>query len=75
MPNWINSGNSGWIWKTQRKKREKQQVYLVSSSREKGCGILNRAMFASRNRDNQIHPYRNREGYCLARKQGRAGTE
>lgn len=48
---------------TERKKR-KQQVYLVSSSREKGCGILNGALFASKHRDNQIHPYRNREGYA-----------
>lgn len=41
---------------TKRKKRRKQRVYLVSSSREKGCGILNGALFASRHRDNQIHP-------------------
>lgn len=64
MPNWINSGDSGWIWKTQRKKREKQQVYLVSSSREKGVWDIERGVFASRHRDNQIHPYRNREWYA-----------
>jgi hypothetical protein len=33
---------------TEREKRKKQQVYLISSSREKGCGILNGALFASR---------------------------
>lgn len=33
---------------TEREKREKQQVYLVSLSREKGCVILNGALFASR---------------------------
>lgn len=56
MPNWINSGNSGWIWKTERERSKKQQVYLVSSSREKGCGILNGALFASRHRDKPNTP-------------------
>ena len=51
MPNWMNSGNSGLIWKKQREKRkEKKQVYLVSSSRESGCKILNRVMVVSRNK-------------------------
>lgn len=41
---------------TEREKSKKQQVYLVSSSREKGCGILNGALFASRHRDKPNTP-------------------
>lgn len=49
MPNWMNSEDSGWIWKTKRENRRKRnRFYLVSSNREKECKILNRVMFALR---------------------------
>lgn len=35
---------------TERKEEGKKQVYLVSSSRESGCKILNRVMVVSRNK-------------------------
>jgi hypothetical protein len=49
VSNWIDSGNSRWIRKTQRGKRRKSNRFIwYRRVVKRGCGILNGVLLVSR---------------------------